>query len=299
MHSSIDPEAEGPAVEARNDALSGVASWVVQDAARTAILGPEGDLAVVPVGHAGATLSIDGVMRLRIREGQADRVVLARIELSEIAETSEVWQADWVVDVSPAGAKATFPRVPRATAPAWLGRENATRRTTYPVRFWHPDWQARLSGSSSALLDRVIAAGFDGIYLVGSEAARNWSPERSEARADMIDLIGKLADYGRRLRPELVIVLENGDDLVNVRKVRGAIDGLALTGLLYPEGLGGESSPDDIIESRLLRLRPLQIDARPIFVREAVEDERSAVAVASRLRRLGLVPSIAVRDSAR
>jgi len=295
LHSSIDPEAEGPAVEARNDALGGVASWAVLEGAHAMAPDAAGDLVVVPVGLVGSTLSIDVVKRLRERAGQADRVVLARIALSEISEGSEMWRPDWVVDVSPGDGKVAFPRVPHATAPTWLGREHATRRATYPVRYWHADWQGRLAGSSKALLDRVVAAGFDGIYMTGTEAAQNWSLERSQARADMVELIGRLADYGRKLRPELVVVLENGDDLVHERTVRRAIDGLALTGLLYPEGLGGEPSTDDGIESRLLRLRPLQIDARPIFAREVVDDERSAAAVAARLKRLGLVPSIAVR----
>jgi len=33
------------------------------------------------------------------------------------------------------------------------------------VRYWDPRWQAVIYGSASAHLDRILAAGFDGVYL--------------------------------------------------------------------------------------------------------------------------------------
>ena len=32
-------------------------------------------------------------------------------------------------------------------------------------RYWHPDWKKIIYGNSDAYLDRIVAAGFDGVYL--------------------------------------------------------------------------------------------------------------------------------------
>ena len=44
---------------------------------------------------------------------------------------------------------------------AWLGPENPEWHGNYGVRFWHPDWQAIIFDYT----DKIIAAGFDGVYL--------------------------------------------------------------------------------------------------------------------------------------
>jgi len=33
------------------------------------------------------------------------------------------------------------------------------------VRYWDADWQALIYGHSGAYLDRILSAGFDGVYL--------------------------------------------------------------------------------------------------------------------------------------
>ncbi|HRD77631.1 MAG TPA: hypothetical protein PK264_17130, partial [Hyphomicrobiaceae bacterium] len=300
MHSAIDPEAEGPAVEARNDALAGVASWAFRDVGQTAEVGAGDDLVVVPATRDRQLLSRADVQALRHRTGGGDRVVLAHVSLAEIADSSDMWRSDWVVDVSPGDSSrsgVTFPRVPAAGAPAWLARENAVRRTTFPVRFWQSDWQARLIGRSFSLINRLVAIGVDGIYLTGGDAAQSWSLERPGARDDLAALVRRIASHVRQLKPELLIVLENGDELVDDRRIRLAVDAFAITELFYSGSGAGEPIADEAIDARLARLRPLQIDARPILVREQLLDARSVAAVSARVRRLGLVPAVEARST--
>ncbi len=45
--------------------------------------------------------------------------------------------------------------------PPWLGKENREWRGNYGVKFWEPGWQAIIFDYA----DRIVAAGFDGIYL--------------------------------------------------------------------------------------------------------------------------------------
>ena len=44
---------------------------------------------------------------------------------------------------------------------AWLGAENPQWRGNYGVRFWHSDWQEIIFEYT----DKIVAAGFDGVYL--------------------------------------------------------------------------------------------------------------------------------------
>lgn len=52
-----------------------------------------------------------------------------------------------------------------ATRPAWIAEENPQWKRNYKVCYWAPEWQKILYGNSSAYLDQILAAGFDGVYL--------------------------------------------------------------------------------------------------------------------------------------
>ena len=43
--------------------------------------------------------------------------------------------------------------------------ENPEWEGNYKVKYWMDDWQAIIFGSSSSYLDKILAAGFDGVYL--------------------------------------------------------------------------------------------------------------------------------------
>ena len=98
----------------------------------------------------------------------------------------------------------------------WLESENPKWPGNYPVKYWHPEWQALLYGTADAYLDRILAAGFDGIYLDGIDGFEKWQRRRPTAAADMIDLIEKLAVHGRRARAGFLLVPQNGDELLHL-----------------------------------------------------------------------------------
>ncbi len=53
----------------------------------------------------------------------------------------------------------------KASRPSWIVEENEDWEGNYKVMYWQPAWQNILYGSNSAYLDKIIAAGFDGVYL--------------------------------------------------------------------------------------------------------------------------------------
>ena len=56
-------------------------------------------------------------------------------------------------------------------SPAWLGPENPQWRGNYGVRFWHSDWQAIIFEYT----DKILATGFDGVYLTRSTSSMSWA----------------------------------------------------------------------------------------------------------------------------
>ncbi len=50
---------------------------------------------------------------------------------------------------------------PTSAAPCWLGRTNPDWEGNHKVQYWSEDWQRIVID----YLDRIIADGFDGIYL--------------------------------------------------------------------------------------------------------------------------------------
>ena len=49
--------------------------------------------------------------------------------------------------------------------PSWLDAENPNWEGNYKVKYWNKDWQNIIFGNSSSYTQKVINAGFDGVYL--------------------------------------------------------------------------------------------------------------------------------------
>ena len=88
---------------------------------------------------------IDG---LKTKAGGGDRLVLSYLSIGEAEDYRYYWNNAW-----------------NRKPPSWLAAENPEWEGNYKVRYWEPGWQAVIFGSSEAYLDRILDAGFDGVYL--------------------------------------------------------------------------------------------------------------------------------------
>lgn len=75
-------------------------------------------------------------------------MVIAYMSIGEAENYRFYWKQDW-----------------KTGSPSWLREENPEWPGNYAVRYWHPDWKKIIYGNSDAYLDRILAAGFDGVYL--------------------------------------------------------------------------------------------------------------------------------------
>ncbi len=93
-------------------------------------------------------LTLADLARLKTKANGGTRVLICYMSIGEAEDYRYYWEDSW-----------------KKSKPEWLAKENPDWKGNYKVEYWHPDWQALIYGSTDAYLDRIMAAGFDGVYL--------------------------------------------------------------------------------------------------------------------------------------
>lgn len=106
------------------------------------------DLIILDLFVGQAPLTADEVASLRVKKNGGRRLLIAYMSIGEAEDYRYYWQISWAM-----------------TAPKWLGAENPNWAGNYKVRYWDLEWQAIIFGQKDAYLDRILDAGFDGVYL--------------------------------------------------------------------------------------------------------------------------------------
>ena len=237
--------------------LGDARSWTYQlQAVVPAVIAARGaDLTVIDFAQEGSTEAWGPaeVAQMRTRPDGSSRFLLAYLSIGEAEDYRWYWNPAW--KVSP---------------PRWLGRENPDWAGNYPVEFWDPDWQAIIFGASGAYLDRIIEAGFDGVYLDRVDAFDGAG--RARRIPQMTDFVHRLADYARSRKPGFLVVAQNGEELLEDPEYAAVLDGLAKEDLFF--GLEGDGVPNDKAEIRasLSYILPFIAAGKPVFLVEYLSD---------------------------
>ena len=96
----------------------------------------------------GTAFTAEEVERLKHKANGGKRLVVCYMSIGEVEDYRYYWQPSW-----------------RRHAPVWLARENPSWPGNYKVRYWCPEWQNIICGTGDSYLNRILAAGFDGVYL--------------------------------------------------------------------------------------------------------------------------------------
>jgi cysteinyl-tRNA synthetase len=150
---------------------------------------------------------------------------------------------------------------------AWLGSENAKWRGNYGVRFWHADWQKIIF----EYIDKIVAAGFDGVYLDKVDQFEDMGH-----KDDMVEFVARIAARAKSQRGDFMVVSQNGDALIPDAKFRRAIDAFAREDLLYGESSDGVRNSAGSIRESMRRLKMLTAEGKPVLVVEYPKNEEQA-----------------------
>ncbi|MBX9924862.1 MAG: endo alpha-1,4 polygalactosaminidase [Hyphomicrobiaceae bacterium] len=300
-----------------------VRTWGYQlQHARPGINIPAGiDMLVVDHSSDGSPkceLSAADVAALKKRPGKPDRLVLAYLSIGEAEDYRFYWNESWITRSIPQPperpdlpcntpdpawtaymAKLREVKVARTElAPPWLADQNDTWRGNFIVKFWEPSWRAILMGSPDAYLDRIVAAGFDGVYLDRVDVYETWKDTRKTAPREMVALVRHIAAYARAKKPGFAVVPQNAEGLAVHPDYVTVIDAIAKEDLLY--GLDGKvnGAPNVLAEVResSAMLDRVRKAGKKVFAVEYVDDP-SKVDVARRtLEKKGYLPLFARRN---
>jgi cysteinyl-tRNA synthetase len=74
--------------------------------------------------------------------------VFCYLSIGEAEDYRYYWQPDW-----------------NNNKPDWLGAENPDWAGNYKVKYWHKSWQDIIYGNNHSYLQKILDAGFNGVYL--------------------------------------------------------------------------------------------------------------------------------------
>ena len=243
-----------------------------------AIARSDTDLVVIEAGG----LSAASVARLKRRPDGGRRLVLGYMNVGEAETYRSYWRASW-----------------NRNRPEWIGKPNRDWPDHFFVQYWTPEWQRILMGTRNSALDRILAAGFDGVFLDSVDKYQVWSGRLQRSKSDMSTLVKRIASYGRARNPRFLVVPNNAEDLLSNASYRAAIDAVVKESLFFGvPGPGRRNSPQ-LVNWSMRLLRRAQRDGKPILVIEYLSSAATQTAAAARIRDAGMLGTFGRRDLAR
>jgi cysteinyl-tRNA synthetase len=272
----------------RKGRLAGVERWGYQ-LERPSIDGLAGsphDLLVVDYsrdGTGGESFTRADVERIRRRPDGSARIVLAYMSIGEAEAYRDYWRWYW-------GGHWYSRLFGWMLAPKWVGDENREWRRNLAVRYWEPAWQEVILGEGG-YLDRILDAGFDGVYLDKVDSSvEKVARGRPSAQDDMRTFVRRIAEKGRAVRPGFLVVPQNGEELLTDPAYVALIDGIAKEDLLYGEFAEGKPNPEPVVARRSALLARAVEAGKTVLAMEYLDDPARIAAARMRLEGLGYVP---------
>jgi cysteinyl-tRNA synthetase len=225
-------------------------------------------------------LTPEEVGKLKIKPDGGRRIVLSYLSIGEAETYRYYWKWHWGWFFG---------------APDWRGKQNTEWRGNYGVRYWQPDWQKIIFSGDNSYLERIVKAGFDGVYLDKVDEYVDMAKEKPNARADMIAFVKALAERARALWPGFLVVPQNGEGLLTDAGYRAVIDGLGKEDLLYGEDKEKQPNDPASIRENVARLKLLTADHKPVFAVEYLDAPQEIEQARKRLLGYGFVPYFADR----
>jgi len=156
------------------------------------------------------------------RSPGGQKVVLAYMSIGEAEDYRFYWQNGW----TPGN-------------PAWLDNENPNWAGNYKVRYWDPAWQNIIAD----YVDRVQAAGFDGVYLDIIDAYEYYANQgRATAAQEMVVFVAAIASHARARDPDFYVFAQNAPELAtDIPVYLNSVDGIGQEDIYY--GYDGDDLP--------------------------------------------------------
>ncbi|HEY1363361.1 MAG TPA: MJ1477/TM1410 family putative glycoside hydrolase [Xanthobacteraceae bacterium] len=277
---------DAPAASAPARALAQARSWgyQLQKIDPNVLAGAPYDVLVLDYSRDGTeerALTARELRQIKMKPDGGERIVLAYLSIGEAETYRYYWNESWSLEGS---------------APAWLGRENKKWRGNIGVRYWDEEWQKIIFTGADSYLDRIVGAGFDGIYLDKVDQYVAAEKEVADARDRMVAFVTALAKRARSLKPGFLVVPQNAEELLSDAEYRAAIDGLGKEDLLFGEVKAKRPNDPEQVEENIGLLKLLTAEGKPVFAVEYIDAPEDIEYARATLEEHGFIPHFAKRS---
>lgn len=220
------------------------------------------------------------------------KIVLAYMSIGEAETYRWYWRPHWDADQDGR---------PEPGAPAWLDAMNPEWEGNYKVRYWEPAWQSIIFGTPDSYLDKIIDAGFDGVYLDIIDAYEYYAPgggsglHREAAEGEMVEFVLAIAHHARvtRGKPDFLVFPQNGSALAEHPDYVAAVSGIGVEDTWY----NGDEPQDPSHTGEVLgHLETLRAAERLVLVVDYVTEPALIDDFYAKARARGYVPYATTRD---
>lgn len=239
------------------------------------------DVLVIDAGDGGSGLSRGEIARLKRKSDGARRLVVAYLNVGEAEDYRSYWRKDW-----------------HTRPPDWLGAENCRWKGDHRVQHWRAKWREILYRGRGSALARLLGLGVDGVWLDRVDIYYQWLPRRWQAARDMVELVRELAAVGRATNPELLVIPQNGEELLSEPSYREVIDGIGKEDLLYGDRGNDVANAPERVARAERNLAPARTARLPVLAVEYAREAASRDDAARRLAERGHLAYLGPRSLA-
>lgn len=115
------------------------------------------DILIIDLFFNDEALAASDISGLKLKSNGGKRLVISYMSIGEAEDYRYYWKNEWEDD-----------------PPSWLGKENRLWKGNYIVKYWDHEWKDIIFGEENSYLDKIISAGFDGVYLDIIEGFENF-----------------------------------------------------------------------------------------------------------------------------
>ena len=223
-----------------------------------------------------------------LKNSTGGKLVLSYLSIGEAETYRWYWEKKW--DMIRDGK-------PDPGAPSWLGPSNPEWPENYKVRYWEPEWKEVVYD----YLDRVVEAGFDGVYLDIIDAYEYWGPwgeselNRTTAERDMVEFVLEIAEYAREASNNtgFGVFPQNGEALSVHMDYLDTVTGIGKEDTWYD---GDDRQPGNYTEETIGHLDRFMDAGKLVLVIDYPEDAGRIRDFYLRALEHGYVPYVSNRD---
>jgi cysteinyl-tRNA synthetase len=194
------------------------------------------------------------------------KIVVCYLDVGEAESYRWYWQKGWGIG-----------------NPEWIVSEDPDGwDENYPVKLWREEWKNIMK----KYLDRIIADGYDGVYLDWLEiysfqpVADAADSEGLNSQGELIKFVRELSQHARSKNPNFLFIAQNASELAEFPEYVRLFDAIAQEAIWY-DGEGDpdtEEQPGDVqsdpeySEEYLNNLKSWQKRGKPVFNAEYAQE---------------------------